>query len=366
MSTKPGELQTDAFIVNDCGILQTVSTFYGTVLDSIDLTIPPHIRNREIISEQDQLNGGTMTTGFTYVEGSPFILVAVSRHQAAFKHWFYQRADVIWFLVASIAGILLVGSMRSRHIVNRLRESDIRRARIHHNLEYTNKMVTLGRLAAGVAHEINNALAIINEKAGLVRDIATHTEDFPRRDKILGIVDSITTSVDRCSRVTRRLLGFGRRMDAQKERVDLASLVNDVLEFQKTEAIYRRIQIDIDVAPDTQSIESDRGQLQQVFLNLISNAYAAVEDGGRIDITISQPNSNEVAVTISDDGAGIPENDLKSIFEPFFSTKGEAGTGLGLSITRDLVEKLGGLIEVTSEVGKGTRFTVNLPVDKVG
>ncbi|MFH1372338.1 MAG: ATP-binding protein [bacterium] len=355
----------DAFVVNDHGILQTVSAFYGTVLDSIDLVIPPHIRDREIINEQKQLNGGAITSGFAYVEGTPFVLVAVSRHQAAYKHWLYQRSDVIWFLVVSVAGILLVVYMRSRHIVNRLRESDARRAKIFHNIEYTNKMATLGRLAAGVAHEINNPLAIINEKAGLMKDIAIHSADFPKRDKILGIVDSITASVDRCSRVTRRLLGFGRRMDTSKEQIDIASLLNDVLEFQITEASHRSIQINHEAAPDIQTIESDRGQLQQVFLNLISNAYAAVGDGGRIDIVISQPNSNEVAVTISDNGAGIDESDLNSIFEPFFSTKGEAGTGLGLSITRDIVEKLGGLIEVTSEVGKGTCFTVSLPIEKV-
>jgi len=356
---------SDAFVVNSRGILQTVSSFFGSVLDSLDMTIPPHVRERETISEYAEASGERLATGFAYVDGTPFVLVAATRRQPALQHWLYRRSDVIWFLMISVAGILVAVSLRSRRIVTHLRESDARRAKVFHNIEYTNKMATLGRLAAGVAHEINNPLAIINEKAGLIKDMAMNYPDFPHKEKIVTVVDSIGTSVERCSRVTRRLLGFGRRMEVSKERIDLGKLIKDVLEFQRTEASHRSITIDVSVDDDVQHIESDRGQLQQVFLNIISNAYAAVEDGGRIDIKISQPNTNEVTVTISDNGHGIAEEDLRNIFEPFFSTKGEAGTGLGLSITRDIIEKLGGLIEVSSAVEHGTRFTVNLPMEKV-
>jgi len=356
---------TDAFVVNSQGVLQTASAFYGSVLDTVGFPIPPHIRERETITEQEDLTGQALAVGFAYVEETPFILVAASRLQPVFQHWFYQRSYVIWFLMVSAAGILIVVTVRARHIIQRLKEADIQRARIFHNVEYTNKMATLGRLAAGVAHEINNPLAIINEKAGLLEDIALHTENFPNRDKTLGSVEVITKSVERCSRVTRRLLGFGKRMDAVKEQIDLVALINDVLEFQRTEASHRSIKIEVEADRDIPLIESDRGQLQQVCLNLVSNAYAAVPDGGWIGIEIRQLSPTEVAVSISDNGSGISEADQKNIFEPFFSTKGKAGTGLGLSITRDLVEQLGGLIEVSSEPGKGTTFTVNLPIQKV-
>ncbi len=356
--------RADMFIINKVGILQTASAFYGDVLDTANLTIPPHLPDREVIHDQ-QHGGDRMTMGFADIEGSPFILVALLKHQAAFKNWLYKRSGVIWFLLVSIVAILVVVSFRSKHIISRLQESDTQRAKVLHNIEYTNKMATLGRLAASVAHELNNPLAIINEKAGLITDIALHVPEFPEREKITELVNSITSSVDRCARVTRRLLGFGRRMGVRKEQIDLKSLVVDVLDFQKTEASHRNIRINLTSEPDVSSIQSDRGQLQQVFLNIISNAYAAVDDGGQIDIAIHQPNSNEVAVTITDNGRGIDEDDLKHIFEPFFSTKGEMGTGLGLSITRDIVEKLGGVIDVSSDVGRGTSFTVNLPIEKV-
>ncbi len=153
-------------------------------------------------------------------------------------------------------------------------------------------------------------------------------------------------------------------MEVRQEQIDLRELLEEVAGFQRTETLHRNIEINFDFPEDLPPIESDRGQLQQVFLNIITNAIAAVANGGRIDISASRYQDSSVVVAITDNGAGIPEENLKYIFEPFFSTKGEFGTGLGLSITRDIVEKLGGKIHVESEVGKGTRFLVTLPLTK--
>jgi signal transduction histidine kinase len=355
---------TDVFLINESGILQTASAFYGDVLQPTDIDIPAYAR-RGLRVAGHRRSGQWETEGSAWIAESPFYLVVKLRQATALSYWLSHRSDLLWFLGLSIALILIVIFYSSNLLVRRLRRADLERARIFHNAEYTNKMATLGRLAAGVAHEINNPLAIINEKAGLMKDMATFTPDFPKKDKVLGLVDSITGSVDRCSRVTHRLLGFARRMDIQKELIDLEPLLKEVVGFQTTEAAHRNIQVIYDIPDSIPSIQSDRGQLQQVFLNLVNNAFAAVPDGGTVNIVIAQPNVNEVAITIRDNGSGIPEEDLKHIFEPFFSTKGQAGTGLGLSITHDIVERLGGLIEVHSELGKGTRFIVNLPVEKV-
>jgi signal transduction histidine kinase len=139
-----------------------------------------------------------------------------------------------------------------------------------------------------------------------------------------------------------------------------------VVGFLDKEAEYRNITIKVEGQPDVPTIESDRGQLQQVFLNILNNAEAAVKDGGHIDVGVRLTHDRRVAVSIADDGVGIPPENLGRIFEPFFTTKEGSGTGLGLSITYGIVQKLGGEITVESEVGKGTRFTVLLPLRREG
>jgi signal transduction histidine kinase len=218
-------------------------------------------------------------------------------------------------------------------------------------------------LAAGVAHEINNPLAIINEKTGYIQDLITYKEEYAKDTKLLDLVDSILSSVERCSTITKRLLSFARHVDVRVRTVNLLETIEEVLSFLIKEAEYRSIAISVTAPNDIPPFESDRGRLQEIFLNLFNNAFAAMSDGGHLDITARREDENYVSVTITDDGCGIPEADLKRIFEPFFSTKKErGGTGLGLSITYGLVQEIGGDIKVQSEDGKGTSFTITLPL----
>jgi len=150
-------------------------------------------------------------------------------------------------------------------------------------------------------------------------------------------------------------------MDVQSEKIDLHALLKDVLGFLGREAEYRNIRVSFDVADDLPTIEGDRSQLQQVFLNILNNALAAVDNGGTIDIALKSGENHTVVVKVTDNGKGIPEADIKKIFEPFFTTKKSGGTGLGLSITYGIVKKLGGEIAVESKLGVGTTFTVILP-----
>jgi two-component system NtrC family sensor kinase len=168
--------------------------------------------------------------------------------------------------------------------------------------------------------------------------------------------------VDRCSAITHRLLGFAKRMDINTEVIDLELLLKDVISFLGKEAALSNIAIDYDFADNLPSIESDRGQLQQVFLNIITNAFYALEDKGRIDIVARQIGNQLVEITVADNGIGISKENLEHIFEPFFTTKGKYGTGLGLSITYGIVKKLDGEIKVKSKLGEGTSFTVTLPI----
>jgi signal transduction histidine kinase len=355
---------TDVFVINRKGILQTSSRFHGRILERSSVAAPPFSSRPDVLEGRTR-EGQSYLLGYAYIEQTPFILMIVAQHKALMQNWLSVRRDLIWFLVGSMVLILLVILWGSTYMVSRVRDANLKRAALLHSAEYTNKMASIGRLAAGVAHEINNPLAIINEKAGLVKDLALLTEDFPQKEKIIKIIDSLLANVERCSTITHRLLGFAKRMDVSMETINLELLIREVLGFLEKEASYRDISVDFHIPEGFPSIQSDRGQLQQVFLNIINNAFAAVGEGGKIDISMREERDEDaVAVTIKDNGHGISEEDLKRIFEPFFTTKKEGGVGLGLSITYGIVEKLGGRISVESKVGQGTGFTVILPAQK--
>ena len=356
---------TDVFIIDKDGILQTASRFLGKELEDSGIRIPPHSRNKINILET-KTGSKRSTYGYAHIENSPFIIYASTQLEHPFGHWVSRRGELLWFLAVTIVIISVITVYRSTYMVNHLRASDEKRAKTLHNIEYTSKMATIGRMAASVAHEINNPLAIINEKAGLMKDIVTHTADFPRKEKTNDLLTAIEDSVERCSKVTHRLLGFSRRMELKKEVIDLEIFLKEVAGFLDKEAEHRNITLEFNFPADLPTVESDRGQLQQIFLNLINNAIAAVSDGGRVSLSANTESSHFVDVIVADDGSGIPPENLQNIFEPFFSTKGEFGTGLGLSITREIIEKQGGKINVKSEVNVGSDFIISLPVRKSG
>jgi two-component system NtrC family sensor kinase len=351
----------DAFVINHEGILQTSSHSHGEVLKKISIPIPKLSANTEVLEEK-AADGEPLVVGYAYIEDTPFILMIVKEKAALMNPWYRTRLKLIGFLAGSITIILIVILWVATYLVNKIYVADQRRVTMLHQVEYSNKMATIGRLAAGVAHEINNPLAIINEKAGLIKDLFAMKVQRVQEEKLMALVDSVISSVDRCATVTRRLLSFTRAGEAIIKPVDLKAVIHEVLGFLGKEAEYRAIAVSVHVPEDMPAIESDRGRLQEIFLNIINNAFAAVNDGGRIEISARREDERFFSVTIADDGCGIPKEDLNRVFEPFFSTKtNRGGTGLGLSITSGLVQDLGGEISVRSQVGKGTSFTVKLP-----
>jgi len=352
---------SDAYLVNRKGILQTPSRHEGNILDECSVALPAVVSQPEVTELTDRL-GRPRLLGYTPIGQSPFIFILLREPGHVVRAWLSLSSNMLWLLGVSVVVLMTMIIVGSTYLVNRIREADFRRDKALHSIAYTNKMASIGRMAAGVAHEINNPLAIINENAGLIRDLAAMKNEPPKKERLVKIAEIITNSVERCSTITHRLLGFAKRMDPLIERIHLGSLVEEVLSFQGKEAENRGIAINVDIPDRFPAINSDRGQLQQVFLNILSNAFAAVEDGGRIDIALKQDDEKTVSVTISDDGPGIPSEVIDRVFEPFFSTKADYGTGLGLSITFGIVEKLGGRIEVQSEVGQGASFIVRLPL----
>ncbi|MBW1791524.1 MAG: two-component sensor histidine kinase, partial [Deltaproteobacteria bacterium] len=228
----------------------------------------------------------------------------------------------------------------------------------------TNKLASIGRLATGVAHEVNNPLAVIQQNAGLIQDLLEMVEKSQYSDTLDKSLKAVQNAVDRCKVITHRLLGFARRMDVSLEDIDINSLLQEVLGFLEKEAIYNYIKVETSFDENIPHIHSDHGQLQQVFLNIINNAIDAIGKDGVILIRSGMYDENHIELEICDSGCGIEEDSIETIFEPFYTTKEVGkGTGLGLSITYGLVKQLGGTIKVDSIVDRGSIFTIILPIN---
>jgi signal transduction histidine kinase len=353
----------DAFLINRGGVLQTPSLYHGNVLETIHLPVPEYSEKTQVFESQGP-DGEPIVVGYAYIKETPFILMVIKQKKELMNAWYDTRAKLILFLVASITTIVVVILFMATYLVSNIYIADQKRMVALHHAEHSDKMASVGRLAAGVAHEINNPLAIINEKAGLIKDIFTFKGQYKEDPKLMEVVDAIISSVERCGTITKRLLNFARHVDMNIQEIRLDEVIREVMGFLNKEANYRCIQLSLDVAEDVPPFESDKGKLQQIFLNLLTNAFAALDDGGRLNITVKMMNANFVSAEFKDDGCGIPQADLDRIFEPFFTTKAkEGGTGLGLSITYGLVQELGGEIDVQSKIGNGTTFTVILPLN---
>ena len=355
----------DFFIINRKGVLQTPSRIYGKALEKISLPIPEYAPKTMVFEGKDEF-GRSLIIGYSYIENSPFILMVIKQKYEVMKPWYKNRIDLIGLLIFSIFMILIVILGVATFFVEKIHLSDQKQTAIFHKVEYSNKMASLGRLAAGVAHEVNNPLAIINEKAGLIKDLFVYKQMYSEDKKLIGLVDSILSSVNRAGTITKRLLNFARHSDLSVETktINIGKTIQEVLGFMGKEAEYRSITVSVNVSDDIPSFQNDKGRIQEIFLNLINNSFAAMDDGGYLNIAAKcNEDKSSVSVTVTDDGGGIPEDDMKRIFDPFFSTKTKkGGTGLGLSITYGLIQKIGGKIDVESEVGKGTSFTVTLPL----
>lgn len=352
----------DAFIVDREGIIQTPSKHHGPLLDKVNLVIPEYSEKTSVLQTAGQ-DGTDLLVGYAYVRGTPFIVLVVKRTRELMNPLETIRMELLWILVVSIVIILLVIMAVATYMVNKIYIADQTRAQTLHRMEHTNRMASIGRLAAGVAHEINNPLAIINEKAGLINDLFVYTEEYSHDKRLLSNIDSIIASVARCGKITKRLLSFARHIDVEEDSIQFKGLADEVVDFLRKEAEYRSIDITMDVPENLPEFVSDRGKLQQIFLNLVNNAFQAMNDGGHLAISARKISDKTLEFSVKDDGCGIPEADKKRIFDPFFSTKKKTGgTGLGLSITYGLVQELGGDMTVASTVGMGAEFTITMPL----
>ncbi len=354
------DADADAFLVDRNGTLQTDSRWYGKALAEAPLTMPAPNYDAAVISTKDA-NGREMALAYSYIPETEFVIMAVKPTPGYLYSWLLVRTDLLLLFIAGAGVVYLAATRNVGRLIERLRESDAEREQAIAQMEHSQRLSSVGRLAAGVAHEINNPLAVINEKAGLMQDLLAASEDFPRKERFIKQLDSIIAAVNRGRGITHRMLGFARRMEVKVEELNVKDMVEETLTFLETEARHRKVEIVRELDPDLPPVYCDRGQLQQVFLNVLNNALAAVCEEGRILIRSCRRDENMVAISFEDNGCGMNDEVRKHIFDPFFTTKKEEGTGLGMSIIYGIVKRHGGDIEVESEPARGTVVTIVLP-----
>ena len=225
------------------------------------------------------------------------------------------------------------------------------------------KVRAVGTLTAGIAHELNNPLNNIMLSAHMVTEDFETLSDEEKKD----IINDIVNETNRSKNIISNLLDFARQSSSQVEPLDLVKLLEDTIRLVSNQIKFSGIKIEFQSTDNLPFIHGDVQQLQQVFLNLILNAVDASSKGNKIQIiALPADEPSFLAVKVMDFGTGIPEHIINSIFDPFFTTKArEKGTGLGLSVSQGIISKHGGRIQVSSREGKGTTFTVTLPVTTI-
>lgn len=232
------------------------------------------------------------------------------------------------------------------------------RRRLQDQLVQSEKMSAIGQLIAGIAHDLNNPLASVVGFA----DFLLEGPDVPAH--LVEPVRVIQQEAERAAAIVRNLLSFARRQDHQRKATELGPLLTATVNLLRTQMISRRVDVFLDVADDLPAIDADAGQIQQVFVNLVSNAAQAIESAGRAGRVVlrARPWQDGAAIEVSDDGPGMSPAVSAQVFEPFFTTKAEGqGTGLGLAICQGIVREHGGRIQLATTPGKGATFTVELP-----
>jgi len=268
------------------------------------------------------------------------------------------------FIGISAALVLLLTLLvlnRAVAIVKAQRESDRTRAQ----LEHAAKLASIGELASGIAHEINNPLAVISEEAGLMKDFLNpEFGETITAAEMIERLSSIQTAVFRCRDITRKLLRFVRKTEVELREHQVEEIIDGVVDgLLGPEFAVSNIAIERHYGEGVPPILTDANQLQQVLLNIINNAHDAIgKQPGKITITTESDN-RRVRIKIADTGCGMTREQLDQLFVPFFTTKEVGkGTGLGMSVSYGIMKSLGGSIEVDSEPGRGTAFTLVLPV----
>ncbi|MEW6427745.1 MAG: ATP-binding protein [Thermodesulfobacteriota bacterium] len=350
----------DAFIINREGAFQTPNR-----------TGPRSIAGAELARLRQLAAGGSAAErighhlyAVTPLNGGNWLLVLETDLRSSLRDFERARKFGVTLILCASLLILIVAHFVMRSLVSRIARAEDQRMLMTHRVREVEKMALVGRLAASVAHEINNPLQVISAQAGWIRELLA---DGPERqpanhEEHVQAAEKIREQVGRAGSITRRLLGFSRAQDGSPRKTDINQTAEDTILLLEKAAQASRIVIARDYQPDLPAVVSDGQQLQQVFLNLLNNAVDAIGCNGTITVR-TRVDGARVTIEFADSGPGIPPAVLEKIFDPFFTTKEKGkGTGLGLAISRSIVDRLHGRLTAANREEGGSLFTISLPL----
>ncbi|MBI5551371.1 MAG: two-component sensor histidine kinase [Desulfobacterales bacterium] len=363
----------EVYLLNTEGIYQTTPRFGGAIMEVAPLPLLAEHQGTDLRFVTQDYPGRSSTSSrrivcSVWLKEPRWLLVVTQSYDEAFNAVNHANFAVLVFLLISALTILIVAVLVTRHMLTMIRRRDRESDQLNQQLMQTSKLASIGELSAGVAHEINNPLAIISTERQILLDCAKQTGqmEVSFQEQFNDSMSQIDIQIQRCKRITHNLLRFSRRTQSVMETVHLNAFILEVVDLMEREARASGIKFVTTLEPELPVMISDPSQLQQLFLNLITNAIDA-HDGkpyGRVEIaTTGTADGQGVRLSISDTGCGISAEHMEKIFDPFFTTKPVGkGTGLGLSICFSIIQRLGGRIDVHSEPGQGTRFDIELPL----
>jgi two-component system NtrC family sensor kinase len=315
--------------------------------------------------EKDPTQRQSHITVVASLKGGEWLLVYQQNTADAFAALSRARWLAIIILVAGGLGIVSMALLLSKRIIDHISKTDQEKEAMNERIIAAGKLASLGELAAGIAHEINNPVAIMLEEAGWIGDLLDDGVVGDNLDELQRALRQINKQGIRCKQITQKLLSFARKTDPQLRPVQLNDVIREVVPFAEQRAKHANVKIQLELASHLPEVYASSLEFEQVLLNLVNNAVDAMSpEGGTLTIS-TRTSSKDVVVDVADTGRGIPERDLLRIFDPFFTTKPVGkGTGLGLSICYGIVKKMGGDLTVESTVGVGTTFQVRIPQAK--
>ncbi|NDV18525.1 two-component sensor histidine kinase [Pseudodesulfovibrio sp. JC047] len=323
------------------------------------------VRGRAAMSLETNPATGRETIFVTSpIKGGDWIMVYQQDVADAFSDLNRSRNLAIVVLLLGGISIALMAYLMSKRMARKVARADQAKDIMNEQVIEAGKLASVGELAAGIAHEINNPVAIMVEEAGWIQDLLEEGlgEDDNERE-VQRALNQIRTQGSRCKEITHKLLSFARKIDPTVISVCLNELVLEIVQLSEQRAKYANVVIETSLGDSIPPVEASPSEMQQVLLNLVNNAIDAMDPGGgNLDI-MTRVEDAFVVVSIADTGCGIPQANLSRIFDPFFTTKPVGkGTGLGLSIIYGIINKMDGSIAVDSAVDQGTKFIIRLPI----